>query len=111
MVISRDLGGVFGFHQDFWGGTYCRYSTPTQAEYDKTEKLQSDLAIPDRAIADSLLYQIPETLKFLYQQNSPVIPDAPYYARRPDRTANLQKFIPCFTYKVPCYTGQETCLT
>ena len=22
-----------------------------------------------------------------------------------------KKFIPCFTYKVPCYTGQETCLT
>ena len=21
MVISCDLGGVFGFHQDFWGGT------------------------------------------------------------------------------------------
>ena len=25
MVISRNLGGVFGFHQDFWGGTVINF--------------------------------------------------------------------------------------
>lgn len=38
--------------------------------------IQSDLSIPD-AMADMLVYRMPENLKFLYQENTP---DAPYYA-------------------------------
>ena len=74
MVISRGLWRRFRVSPRLLGRD-C--TVPTQAEYDKTEKLQSDLAIPDRAKADSLLYRIPETLKFLYQQNSPVITGCP----------------------------------
>ena len=37
--------------------------------------IQSALAIPDLAIADTLVYRMAKNLKFLYQQNLPVIPD------------------------------------
>ena len=64
--------------------------------FNKVQGLQLALAIPDRAVTDTLLLR---NLKFLYQQDFPAIPDTPYYAQCSDRTMGLWKVIPWIIYK------------
>ena len=65
----------------------CRYSCTTVTLLLLTTV--SILVQRTTCIIDDPWFYLPENLKFLYLQHSPIIPDTTYYALLPDRSTNL----------------------